>query len=717
MSITITGTNDTATVSSESRSLTEGSTAAEISSSGTLVVSDADDGEAHTVPQTVSTTYGTFNIDANGAWTYVANGAHDELNVGDVVNETFTVASQDGTGSGTVSITITGTNDTATFSSAVVALSETNAALTTSGTLTSTDVDNPNNTFTPSTAIGAIGSFSIDAAGAWSFTANSAFDSLNVGNSVTETYNVTSVDGTPSTVKITINGTNDTPVISNLSVVGTAISFVATDPDNTTLTLASPFAVAFGNPTITSGETTTLTATEASVVSGTLQVTDGIAPAVNVVGLYLGTSAANTGVTAPLAASPNAMYGFGGNDVMTGGSANDTLVGGAGADTLSGGAGNDTFFLASTDFAATESIDGGANIDTVVLTNATTVDFSTGTVTSIETLTGSTGNDSVTVSSAQFTGFTSIDLAGGSDTLTVNAPGATNFTAATFPTLSNIETVNLVGSTGNTADTVTVTGTQLSAFTSVNLGGGNDVINVNVTGTTDLSAATFPTITNVEAVNLVGSGGTDSVTLTGAQANIFTSVNFNAGSDTRTLTSTSIGLNGLTNGNLTGVETISLSNAVTLLLGNQTEAFTINGSNQADTITGGTIDNVGNIDNTGTISLESTGSNTSLEILFRGVALTGHGQVVLSDSASNVIFGGSADTVLHNVDNVITGAGQLFAENQDGAGGVVAVSDGVHVANIAIEGNYDAAGFHVAADMNGDAIISYFLNNQSQLGI
>ena len=191
MSITITGTNDTATVSSESRSLTEGSTAAEISSSGTLVVSDADDGEAHTVPQTVSTTYGTFNIDANGAWTYVANGAHDELNVGDVVNETFTVASQDGTGSGTVSITITGTNDTATFSSAVVALSETNAALTTSGTLTSTDVDNPNNTFTPSTAIGAIGSFSIDAAGAWSFTANSAFDSLNVGNSVTETYNVT----------------------------------------------------------------------------------------------------------------------------------------------------------------------------------------------------------------------------------------------------------------------------------------------------------------------------------------------------------------------------------------------------------------------------------------------------------------------------------------------------------------------------------------------
>ncbi len=57
--------------------------------------------------------------------------------------------------------------------------------------------------------------FSIDAVGAWSFTANSAFNSLNTGNSVSETYNVTSVDGTASTVQITINGSNDAPVAYN----------------------------------------------------------------------------------------------------------------------------------------------------------------------------------------------------------------------------------------------------------------------------------------------------------------------------------------------------------------------------------------------------------------------------------------------------------------------------------------------------------------------
>ena len=76
------------------------------------------------------------------------------------------------------------------------------APLTTSGTLTSTDVDNPDNTFTPDTIVGAIGTFTIDAAGAWTFTANSAFDNLNVGDNVSEVFNVTSVDGTAGTVTL-----------------------------------------------------------------------------------------------------------------------------------------------------------------------------------------------------------------------------------------------------------------------------------------------------------------------------------------------------------------------------------------------------------------------------------------------------------------------------------------------------------------------------------
>ncbi len=134
--------------------------------------------------------------------------------MGDNVSETYTVTSIDGTSS-TVTIQIDGTNDAATVSSASQTLTETDAPVSTSGTLTSTDVDNTDDSFTADTIVGTIGTFTIDAAGAWTFTANSAFDNLNVGDNVNETFNVTSVDGTASTVTIIINGTNDTPTIES----------------------------------------------------------------------------------------------------------------------------------------------------------------------------------------------------------------------------------------------------------------------------------------------------------------------------------------------------------------------------------------------------------------------------------------------------------------------------------------------------------------------
>ena len=108
----ITGTNDAATVSSESKSVSEGDTAAALNTSGALTIADVDSGEAHVVAQTnVHGAYGDFSIDANGAWTYVGNGAHDELHAGEVVSDSFIVKSQDGTASGVVKVTITGTND------------------------------------------------------------------------------------------------------------------------------------------------------------------------------------------------------------------------------------------------------------------------------------------------------------------------------------------------------------------------------------------------------------------------------------------------------------------------------------------------------------------------------------------------------------------------------------------------------------------------------
>ncbi len=236
--ITINGTNDAATVSSDSQTLTE--TDAPLVTTGTLTSTDVDNADNSFTPANITGTIGDLVLLADGSWTFTANSAFDNLNVGDSVNETFNVTSEDGTPT-TVQITINGTNDAATVSSDAQTLVETDAPLVTTGTLTSTDVDNTDNSFTPATINGTIGDLVLLADGSWTFTANSAFDNLNVGDSVNETFNVTSEDGTPTTVQITINGTNDAATVSSdaqtltetdapLVTTGTLTS---TDPDNT----------------------------------------------------------------------------------------------------------------------------------------------------------------------------------------------------------------------------------------------------------------------------------------------------------------------------------------------------------------------------------------------------------------------------------------------------------------------------------------------------
>ncbi|WP_261905400.1 VCBS domain-containing protein [Vibrio fortis] len=239
--VTINGTNDAATVSSATVAVDETDKA--ITTSGTLTSTDVDNPDNAFTPDSITGTHGDLIIDANGHWVFTANSAFNQLNVGDKVEETFTVTSVDGTPS-TIKVTINGTNDAATVSSAAVAIDETNKAVTTSGTLTSTDVDNADNAFTPDSITGAHGDLTIDANGHWVFTANSAFNQLNVGDKVKETFTVTSIDGTPSTIKVTINGTNDAATVSSASVAvdetdkavttsGTLTSTDVDNPDNT----------------------------------------------------------------------------------------------------------------------------------------------------------------------------------------------------------------------------------------------------------------------------------------------------------------------------------------------------------------------------------------------------------------------------------------------------------------------------------------------------
>jgi hypothetical protein len=65
----------------------------------------------------------------------------------------------------------------------------------------------------------------------------------------------------------------------------------------------------------------------------------------------------------------------------------------------------------------------------------------------------------------------------------------------------------------------------------------------------------------------------------------------------------------------------------------------------------------GTVDNTGTIALNSTGDQTELQIVGDGVTLEGGGQITLS--GDSLIVGTTPATTLTNVDNTISGAGQI----------------------------------------------------------
>ena len=79
--------------------------------------------------------FGKFSIDAAGTWTYTMNSAHDEFVGGTDYTDSITVATADGT-SQVITVTMHGTNDAAVITgSSTAALTETNAAQCTGGTL------------------------------------------------------------------------------------------------------------------------------------------------------------------------------------------------------------------------------------------------------------------------------------------------------------------------------------------------------------------------------------------------------------------------------------------------------------------------------------------------------------------------------------------------------------------------------------------------------
>ena len=69
--------NDAAVLSADTKNLIETNAAADISTSGTLTISDVDSPATFVAQAGTVGLYGTFAIDAAGAWTYTASSAHE----------------------------------------------------------------------------------------------------------------------------------------------------------------------------------------------------------------------------------------------------------------------------------------------------------------------------------------------------------------------------------------------------------------------------------------------------------------------------------------------------------------------------------------------------------------------------------------------------------------------------------------------------------------
>ncbi len=188
--------------------------------------------------QTKTGTYGSFVLtEATGAWVYTLDNTDDqtnELDEDDSVSDTLTVAASDGalSGSGTVTVTITGNNDaTSAGADQTGAITEDAGTTTSTGTVAGTDVDDEAaityacsgcaDVGATQTKTGTYGAWVLtEASGAWVYTidnTDSDTNALDESETVDEgALTVTATDSDQGssntdtmTITITITGNND----------------------------------------------------------------------------------------------------------------------------------------------------------------------------------------------------------------------------------------------------------------------------------------------------------------------------------------------------------------------------------------------------------------------------------------------------------------------------------------------------------------------------
>ncbi|AMS18391.1 type I secretion protein [Pseudomonas chlororaphis] len=733
VTVHILGTNDAALLSTGIANLTETNAAVDISTAGTLSISDVDSAATFVAQTNTAGNYGKFSIGTGGAWTYTADSAHNEFAAGTTYTDTFAVSSADGTLT-SVTVHIAGSNDLPTITSngggttASISVAENTAAVT---TVVATDVDLPAQTLSYSIVGGAdAAKFSIvSGTGALSFISAPNFEApTDSGTNNVYDVIVRASDGTlfdDQAIAVTVTGINDNSPVITSNGGGTTASVnvaentaavttvVATDADLPTQTLSysilNTAGTDFGKFSISSSGVLTFNSApdyeNPQDIGGTdgdnayvvdVQVADGndgtdtqtitvnvqnvvetpvdsVAPTVTVTGTALGSSIGSTSTVT-----------FQFSETVSGFNLSDVSV------TTTSGTPRGTF----SNFT---QVDG----DTYTATLTRTLGGSIKVDVAANSYTDLAGNPGAAGSSANLPAGVAgepINLALDIPLAEINGPVTVAISGVPAGWMFNAGTDNGDGTwTVQTNDPGALTVTTPSDFA------GALVLDVNLYwSNSDGSTASAYVFNNVEVYapgspifalsaddNLTGSSGADTFVFAQPIGNnqIY---NFDVTADKIDL----IGFTGVTafadlsiSDDVNGNALVSIGSGQTVTLKGVDAADLSEANFQFDrdpltqntgtlTIADGAIMPFGGgLHNSGTIELGSAGNETRLEILFRGATLTGGGQVLLSDNAQNVIFGGSADTVLTNVDNRISGAGQL------GAGQMILANAGLILAS------------------------------------
>ena len=733
VTVTVNGSNDGPVITSAAQSgaVTEDGT---LTASGQVTASDADAGDHQAYAGNASGTYGNFAVDAaTGAWTYTLNnGAANvqALAAGEAHDETFTVTVTDDHGASTtqaVTVTVNGSNDGPVITSAAQSGAVTeDGTLTASGQVTASDADAGDHQAYAGNASGTYGNFAVDAAtGVWTYTLNNGaanVQALAAGEAHDETFTVTVTDdhgaSTTQDVIVTVNGSNDGPVITSAAQSGavkkngtlTASGQVtASDADaGDHQAYAGSASGTYGNFVVdaatgawtytlnnSAANVQALAAGEAHDETFTVTVTDdhGANATQDVIVTVNGNSSE---LHAPTSFAPSVTMDTVAPNAPTGLSySNGYFSWDTGTDNP-GGSGI-SYYLYEADTGNLSSPGGN-------FTATTSTGFSYDPV----------GNSTRTVF------VEAVDVAGnvsGYSRLSIIAPAgiggeAINLALAPVPfgagevstTISGLPSGWSLGEGSDHGNGIwSLAADNLSTLTVTTEAGyvGAMLLKINETWTNaDGSGGSALVLDNVEAYApgspIFALPGDDALTAT-KSSDLFVIAqpisntiiyNFDAAADKIDL----IGFADAANfsdlqHNIAddghGNAVITVGDGETITLQGETVAslsaadFIFNQTpvmNNAGIMTigdGAILPLTGAVNNTGMIELNSAGNGTTLQINQSGITLAGHGQVVLSDNAENAILGTGPGVTLHNVDNTISGAGHL------GDGALTLVNEGV----------------------------------------